>query len=72
MELEAVKRYLEKGGETASTVNGLPPRFLEPLVMSDLRVDLIEPGRVICSMKIPPRLLVQSITHHFFSILFHF
>lgn len=65
MELESVKRYLEKGeGETASIVNGLPSRFIEPLVMSSLRVDLIEPSRVVCSMKIPPRLLNSGNSLH--------
>ncbi|GAU36741.1 hypothetical protein TSUD_318400 [Trifolium subterraneum] len=64
MELESVKRYLEKGGETASTVNEFPLRFMEPLIMGSLRVDLIEPGRVICSMKIPPRLLNSGNTLH--------
>lgn len=62
MELESVKKYLEKGGETASMVNGFPPKFLETLIMSSLRVDLIEPGRVICSMIIPPRLLVLTFS----------
>ncbi|PNX58017.1 acyl-coenzyme A thioesterase 13-like protein, partial [Trifolium pratense] len=64
MELESVKRYLEKGGETASTVNELPLRFIEPIIMGSLRVDLIEPGRVICSMKIPPRLLNSGNSLH--------
>jgi len=64
MELESVKRYLEKGGETSSTVNELPPRFLQPLIMSSLRVDLIQPGRVICSMNIPPRLLNSGNSLH--------
>ncbi|TKY73744.1 Acyl-coenzyme A thioesterase 13 [Spatholobus suberectus] len=64
MDLESVKRYLEKGGETASAVDGLPPRFLEPLIMNALRVDLIEPGRVVCSMKIPPRLLNAGNSLH--------
>ncbi|BAT74881.1 putative esterase F42H10.6 [Vigna umbellata] len=57
MELEAVKRYLEKGVGTSSEVDALPPRFLEPLIMNSLKVDLIEPGRILCSMKIPQRLL---------------
>ncbi|XP_054821624.1 uncharacterized protein LOC129320282 [Prosopis cineraria] len=59
MDVESVKRYfqLEKGNEIASVIHELPSRFLEPLVMSGLRVDLIEPGRVVCSFKIPPRLL---------------
>lgn len=59
MDLESVKRYLEKG---SSVVDGLPPRFLEPLIMNALNVDLIEPGRVVCSMKIPSRLLVRTLT----------
>lgn len=75
MELESVKKFLEKGGETASMVNEFPPKFLETLIMSSLRVDLIEPGRVICSMIIPPRLLVLSpFLHHssFFLSIFQF
>ncbi|XP_027338629.1 acyl-coenzyme A thioesterase 13-like [Abrus precatorius] len=64
MDLESVKKYLEKGGETASMVDQLPPRFLEPLIMNSLRVDRIEPGRVVCSMKIPPRLLNSGNSLH--------
>ena len=66
MELESVKKYLEKreGETTTSTVNGLPLGFLQPLIMSSLRVDLIEPGRVICSMNIPPRLLNSGNSLH--------
>lgn len=65
MDLEAVKRYLEKGVGTSSEVDGLPPRFLEPLVMNSLKVDLIQPGRIVCSMKIPQRLLVRPLAHAF-------
>lgn len=72
MDLEAVKRYLEKGGETASAVDGLPPRFLEPLIMNALKVDLIETGRVVCSMKIPPRLLVRSFLTLIIAFAFEF
>ncbi|XP_062158255.1 uncharacterized protein LOC133865795 isoform X2 [Alnus glutinosa] len=58
MELEAVKRYLEKGGnKNASTIDGLPLRFFERFTMQGLRLDLIEPGRLICSFKVPSRLL---------------
>ncbi|CAK8568028.1 unnamed protein product [Lathyrus sativus] len=64
MELESVKKFLEKGGETASMVNGFPPKFMGTLIMSSLRVDLIEPGRVICSMIIPPRLLNSGNSLH--------
>ncbi|XP_014489580.1 acyl-coenzyme A thioesterase 13-like [Vigna radiata var. radiata] len=64
MELEAVKKYLEKGVGTSSEVDGLPPSFLEPLIMNSLKVDLIEPGRILCSMKIPQRLLNADNTLH--------
>ncbi|XP_061376126.1 uncharacterized protein LOC133318164 [Gastrolobium bilobum] len=68
MELESVKRYLEKGCQNASTkttpFDGMPSRFLEPLILNGLRVDLIEPGRVLCSMKITPRLLNSGNSLH--------
>ncbi|XP_057728640.1 uncharacterized protein LOC130944367 [Arachis stenosperma] len=65
MNLESVKKYLEKpGGDTSSLVDELPPRFLEPLVINALRIDLVEPGRVLCSMKIPPRLLNSGNSLH--------
>jgi hypothetical protein len=58
-ELESVKNYLEKRGETASTVNALPPKFLEHLISHGLRLDLLQPDCIVFSMKIPPRLLVR-------------
>ncbi|KAB1228191.1 Acyl-coenzyme A thioesterase 13 [Morella rubra] len=61
MELEAVKRYLEEGEEKkAATFDGLPLRFCERLTMQGLHIDLIEPGRIICSFKVPTRLLNSS------------
>ncbi|KAJ0040054.1 hypothetical protein Pint_27555 [Pistacia integerrima] len=64
MDLESVKRYLEKGGgeeedekKQGSTIDGLPLRYFERFIMQGLHVDLIEPGRVVCSMKVPSRLL---------------
>lgn len=68
MELESVKRYLEKGGggdddKNKSTMEEMPTKFFERFIMQGLRVDLIEPGRVICSMKVPPRLLVSGNPH---------
>ncbi|XP_004503022.1 uncharacterized protein [Cicer arietinum] len=67
-ELESiVKKYLENEGEGASTttitVDGLPPLFIEPLIFYGLHLDLMEPGRVVFSMKIPPRLLNGKYLH---------
>ncbi|XP_010272560.1 PREDICTED: acyl-coenzyme A thioesterase 13-like [Nelumbo nucifera] len=59
MDLESVKKFLERGGyesENAS-VDGLPLRFFDLFIMQGIKVDLIEPGRIICTMEVPPRLL---------------
>ncbi|XP_028770899.1 acyl-coenzyme A thioesterase 13 [Neltuma alba] len=55
--LESARKYIEKRSENASRADGLPTRFWEPLIMSGIKIDLIEPGRVLCSMKIPQRLI---------------
>ncbi|XP_038986707.1 acyl-coenzyme A thioesterase 13-like [Phoenix dactylifera] len=53
MDLEAVRSSLEaSGGDT----DALPPRFFDEFVLHGLRIDLVEPGRVLCSMPVPPRL----------------
>ncbi|KAF7840198.1 acyl-coenzyme A thioesterase 13 [Senna tora] len=62
--LESAKRYIETRSQNTSLVDGLPVRFWEPLIMNGLKVDLIEPGRVICSMKIPQRLLNSGNALH--------
>lgn len=62
--MENTKRFLEKqqgddgDRKVASTIDALPLRFYENFVMYGLRVDLIEPGRILCSLKVPARLLV--------------
>ncbi|BFG28333.1 hypothetical protein CerSpe_146060 [Prunus speciosa] len=55
--MESVKKFLEKEGEMAITMDGLPERFFEPFIMKGIQVDLLEPGRIVCSFKVPPRLL---------------
>ncbi|CAN1342718.1 Acyl-coenzyme A thioesterase 13 [Linum perenne] len=66
MDLESVRRFLEKGSgidkdagedKNGSSIEAIPFRFFERFIMQGLQVDLVEPGRVICSMKVPPRLL---------------
>ncbi|PON35599.1 Phenylacetic acid degradation-related domain containing protein [Parasponia andersonii] len=57
MEEAAAKRFLERGEERAAAIDELPPKFFEPLVTKGLRVDLIEPGRILCSFTVPNRLL---------------
>ena len=54
-----MKRYLEK--ETDIDIDGLPRKFMETLVSHGLRVDLIEPGRLLCSFTVPTRLLVRFV-----------
>ncbi|KAJ0976831.1 hypothetical protein J5N97_012305 [Dioscorea zingiberensis] len=60
MDLEKVKRSLEAAGEeivSTATLDSLPPRFYDAFILKGLRIDAIEPGRVLCSMTVPPRLL---------------
>ncbi|XP_028060503.1 acyl-coenzyme A thioesterase 13-like isoform X2 [Camellia sinensis] len=58
MDLESVKKYLERdGSRNATTIDEMPSKFFEPFVMQGLSIDLLEPGRLICSMIVPPRLL---------------
>ncbi|XWS29975.1 hypothetical protein CRYUN_Cryun24cG0077400 [Craigia yunnanensis] len=55
MEAEKVKGYLENSATIEG--DGLPLRFFERLIMHGICVDLIETGRVICSFRVPSRLL---------------
>ncbi|KAL0752770.1 hypothetical protein Bca101_090437 [Brassica carinata] len=63
MNLGSVTRYLEgevidEGGkDKESQVAKLPSRFIERFVLKGIKVDLIEPGRIVCSMKVQPHLL---------------
>ncbi|KAL5699301.1 hypothetical protein ACHQM5_030226 [Ranunculus cassubicifolius] len=58
MDLEAVKRFLEgKKDSNSSSIESIPQKIFDPFIMQGVKVDLIEPGRVLCSMKVPPRLL---------------
>ncbi|WOL01528.1 acyl-coenzyme A thioesterase 13 [Canna indica] len=54
MDPEAVKKSL-----TETTVDAFAlqsPCFFDTLVNDGLRIDLVEPGRVLCSYAVPPRL----------------
>ncbi|RYQ94211.1 hypothetical protein Ahy_B08g089094 [Arachis hypogaea] len=64
MELECVKKMLEKGMERASVVDGLPWKFIEHLCMNGLQIHLMEPAHVLCSMNITPRLLNSNNSFH--------
>ncbi|KAL3829409.1 hypothetical protein ACJIZ3_018211 [Penstemon smallii] len=65
MELESVKKFVEKeGGDYEFTVDSMPPRFIEPIVMQGIKIDHIERGRVLCSFTVPPRLLNTGNSLH--------
>ncbi|KAI5311751.1 hypothetical protein L3X38_040924 [Prunus dulcis] len=51
--METVKKFLEKEGEMAMTMDGLPDKFFESFIMEGIKVDLLEPGRIICFFKVP-------------------
>ncbi|CAL8173296.1 unnamed protein product [Prunus armeniaca] len=52
--METVKKFLEKEGEMAMTMDGLPDKFFESSIMEGIKVDLLEPGRTICFFKVTP------------------
>ncbi|CAA3002756.1 acyl-coenzyme A thioesterase 13 [Olea europaea subsp. europaea] len=65
MDLEHVKRFVEKeGGNYESTVDSMPPNFIEPMVMQGLKIHHIEPGRILCSLTVPDRLLNSGNSLH--------
>uniref|UniRef100_A0A803RBV1 Thioesterase domain-containing protein n=1 Tax=Cannabis sativa TaxID=3483 RepID=A0A803RBV1_CANSA len=55
--MEAAKRFLEK--ENKIEIDSLPPIFIEPLVSHGLKLELVEPGRLLCSFIVPNRLLEE-------------
>ena len=46
-----------KGTENEPSIDSLPTRLFDPFILYGLHVDLVEPARLVCSMKVPPRLL---------------
>ncbi|KAJ4715108.1 Acyl-coenzyme A thioesterase 13 [Melia azedarach] len=70
MEFESVKKYLEQGGgiedehRAATLMSSLPSRFFENFILQHIHVDLIHPGRLVCSMKLPHQLAnADNILH---------
>ncbi|XP_062012427.1 uncharacterized protein LOC133728978 [Rosa rugosa] len=57
IDMQSARRYLEKEGETAASMDTLPEKFFEPFIMKGIQVDRIERGTIVCSFKVPPRLL---------------
>ncbi|XP_047971158.1 acyl-coenzyme A thioesterase 13 [Salvia hispanica] len=65
MDYETVKKFVEKeGGPYEFTVDSMPERFIEPMVMQGMKVDTIERGRIVCSFTVPPRLVNSGNTLH--------
>jgi len=71
-ELESVKRYLEEKREASKLVDEFPQEFFLDLILRGLRLDLIEPGRIVFSMNIPRRLLVRILPALFIFLCFSF
>ncbi|XP_008225768.1 PREDICTED: uncharacterized protein LOC103325391 [Prunus mume] len=62
--IESVKKFFENEGEMAMTMDGLPDKFFESFIMKNIKVDLLEPGRIVCSFRVPPRLLKRGNFMH--------
>ncbi|KAL6010645.1 hypothetical protein ACLOJK_001082 [Asimina triloba] len=59
MDLQGLKAMLEGAGEKSvpASVDELPSGFFDRFISHGIHVDLIEPGRIVCTLKVPPRLL---------------
>ncbi|ONK56446.1 uncharacterized protein A4U43_C10F8800 [Asparagus officinalis] len=60
MNLEKVKKSLESAGEeiaSTQTLESLPSKFYDSFILQGLRIDRIEPNRLLCTLTVPPRLL---------------
>ncbi|CAL1371864.1 unnamed protein product [Linum trigynum] len=70
MDFENIKKYLEGNAsgqvdvKNRSAVRAMPYRFFERFNVQGLHVELVEPGRIICSIKVPPRLLNAGKSLH--------
>ncbi|XP_051149060.1 uncharacterized protein LOC127263844 isoform X1 [Andrographis paniculata] len=64
-ELESVRKSVEKTCEPHEfTVDSMPTRFIEPVVMQGLKVHRVQRGLILCSFTVPPRLLNTGNTLH--------
>ncbi|XP_042497257.1 acyl-coenzyme A thioesterase 13-like [Macadamia integrifolia] len=61
MDLESVKRLLERGEEESQNASidavSNKAKFFDPFIWEGIQFDVIEPGRLVCSLKVPLRLL---------------
>ena len=71
-ELKTVKRCLEEKREASKLVDEFPEGFFLDLILRGLCLDLIEPGCVVFSLNIPPRLLVRILPTLFIFLFFSF
>ncbi|GLJ24879.1 hypothetical protein SUGI_0475840 [Cryptomeria japonica] len=56
--LEVVRGWLEEmANKLPSSIDDLPTGFYDALLLQGLQVDLAEHGRLLCTLKVPPRLL---------------
>ncbi|KGN62226.1 putative esterase F42H10.6 [Cucumis sativus] len=51
------KGLVHNDPKLGSAMDDLPFRFFQFFVMSTLRIDLLQPGRILCSLKVPARLI---------------
>lgn len=63
MDLERIKSSLDKpkNDDFEPTFRSLPHRFFEPFIMRGIKLQLLRPGRLICSLTVSPRLVVCTI-----------
>ncbi|KMZ72612.1 Thioesterase family protein [Zostera marina] len=66
-ELQKLKEFIENGGDeviSKANLDALPSKFYDLFILKGVKVDKLEPGRIVCSMTVPPRLLNSGAFLH--------
>jgi len=59
--LEGVREWLyNMSNNLPASIDELPSGFYDALLLQGTRVDHAEPGRIVCSLTVPPRLVVRQ------------
>lgn len=59
--MEGVREWLDKMANNLSpSIDELPSGFYDALLLQGTQVDHAEPKRIVCSPRVPPRLVVRQ------------
>ncbi|KAL8166277.1 hypothetical protein V2J09_007776 [Rumex salicifolius] len=64
MEFEGIRNYLVKkpDEDEPTKIHELPYKFFDPFIVKGIHLDHVEPNRILCSFKVPARLVNTTNT----------